>query len=355
MTGTSAITPPAARWLPAWRRGRHTGGYAGIWVALAVLFAASLFIAPGTLRPATLASMLPLAGILAIAGVGQTLVVQQRGFDLSLAATMSLCGLAVADTARDGLPIAVTVLLPLGIAVLVGLVNGFLVVQLTITPLIATLATNGLLLGVVWTYSGGLPVTAPAGLSEFVRAGVAGVPVVAVLAVVFVAVAAALARRSVVGRDFLVVGASPPAARCAGINCTAHVVGAYVVSALCAGLAGVLLVGYAGTATTTLGDSYLLPVVGAVVVGGTPLTGGRGSLVATAGAAVFLTQLGQVTLALGAPTSSQLLVQSLAIVLAVVLRSVRRPRHRRGGAGAPTGEALVEPVAATRRPERPPG
>lgn len=313
-------------------------GYGGIWVALVVLFAASAAVAPGTLRPAPLSGMLPLAGILVVASIGQTLVVRQRGFDLSLPATMTLCGLVVAATARDGLPFPVSAVLALVIALVVGTANGLIVVHLSITPLIATLATNAVLLGVVWTLSDGLPVAAPEGLATFVRSDLVGVPTVFAAAVLVVVVAGLVERRSVVGRSFVVAGSSPATARAAGIPVPAHVVGAYVVSALCAGLAGVLLTGFAGTVTPTLGDSYLLPVVAAVVVGGTPLTGGRGSLVATAAAALFLTQLGQVTLALGAPTSSQLLVQSLSIVLAVVLRSVRR-RVRTGRVGEPVPAA----------------
>lgn len=328
MTASSQVAP-FARVAAAVRRGGAAGGGYGIWIALGVLVAASAVVAPGTLRGAALAGMLPLAGILAVAAVGQTLVVQQRGFDLSQAATMSLCGLLMASTAAAGQPLVLVVLVPLAVAVVVGVVNGLLVVRLSITPLIATLATNALLLGAVWTYGRGLPVGAPPGLQAFVRSDVTGVPAVALVAVLLVAVAAVVERRTVLGRDFVVVGASPAAARAAGIAGPYHVVGAYVASALCAGLGGALLVGFAGTATATLGDSYLLPVVAAVVVGGTPLTGGAGSVVASAVAAVFLTQLGQVTLALGAPTSSQLLVQSLSIVLAVVLRSARRPGRGR--------------------------
>ena len=85
-----------------------------------------------------------------------------------------------------------------------------------------------------------------------------------------------------------------------------------------------LLAGFIGSATSTLGAPYLLTAIAAVVVGGTPLTGGRGSLVATAAAALFLSQLGQLTLALGAPTSIQLFVQAAVLVLATGLHHIRR-------------------------------
>jgi ribose transport system permease protein len=120
------------------------------------------------------------------------------------------------------------------------------------------------------------------------------------------------------------------------VRTSRHVLAAYVVSSATAGLAGVLLAGYAGTATVNIGDPYLLPAVAAVIVGGAPLRGGGGSVVASALAALFLTQLVQITLALGAPTSSQLLVQSLAIVLAVLLRSARLPALRSSHEGRAT-------------------
>jgi ribose transport system permease protein len=100
------------------------------------------------------------------------------------------------------------------------------------------------------------------------------------------------------------------------------------VAAVCYALAGILLAGHVQTAVPDAGNSYLLPVIAAVVVGGTPFTGGRGSVVATAVAAVFLTQLLQVVLALGAPSSTQLIVQSIAIAAATGLRYLPWARLR---------------------------
>ncbi len=295
----------------------------GIWAALVALVVLSLLVAPGTLQSASLYSMLPLAGTLAIAAAGQTLVVQQRGFDLSVPGTMSLTAMIACTSAATGRDLTVTLGLVVAAMLAVGLLNGLLVVRLAITPLVATLAANALVMGVVWTLSDGLPVAAPDTLAQFVRTTPLRLPTVILIALAVVAMLAGFQTRLVAGRNFLAAGASPAAARAAGIVTHRHVTAAYVVSSVCAGSAGVLLAGYAGTATVNLGDPYLLPAVAAVIVGGAPLRGGGGSVVATALAALFLTQLVQITLALGAPTSSQLLVQSLAIVLAVLLRSLR--------------------------------
>ncbi|SLK16959.1 ABC transporter permease [Arthrobacter sp. P2b] len=295
--------------------------HGGITITLVVLAIATALVAPRTLGPISLNSMLILAGVLAIAAAGQTLVIQQRGFDLSVPATMVLSAVVYCSLAPR-VSDFVAVLVVAALALLIGALNGAVITMLSITPIVATLAVNSLVLGVVWTVSAGLSVRAPDGLSQFARFSPLGVPVVAVLGVLVVAVLALFQGRTVAGRNFLAAGASPRTARAAALAPNRHVVAAYVVSACCASFAGVLISGVLSYATMNLGDPYLLLVVAAVVIGGTPLTGGGGSVVGTGLAALFVILLTQLTLALGAPTSSQFLVQSLAIVLAVGARSV---------------------------------
>jgi ribose/xylose/arabinose/galactoside ABC-type transport system permease subunit len=112
------------------------------------------------------------------------------------------------------------------------------------------------------------------------------------------------------------------AARAAGIVAERYQVGAYATAGLCFAVSGMLLAGYIGSASAVAGDEYLLSGIAAVIVGGTPLTGGRGSVVASAVAALFVTQLGQMALSLGGAPAVQLLVQALAIVLATGIRSL---------------------------------
>lgn len=300
----------------------------GVLVMSLALLLVCFAVAPGTLQAGSLYSMLPLAGALAIAAAGQTLVVQQRGFDISVPATMSVTAYVCCRSVAAGHPFLLTIVLCAAVVVVIGLVNGFLVTRLAITPLIATLATNALATGAVWTISNGLPVKAPDGLGEFVRAAPLGIPVVALIAIAVVAALQTFQSQFTRGQEFLACGASPRVGRAAGLIPARYELAAYVGSAACAGVAGIVLAGYAGAANNTLGDPYLLPAVAAVIIGGTPLTGGAGNIVATGLAALFLTQLVQLTLALGAPTSSQLLVQCVAIVLAVLLRTLLRNRSR---------------------------
>ncbi len=303
----------------------------GVIITLVLLALVCFVVAPGTLRQGSFDSMLPLAGALAIAAAGQTLVVQQRGFDISVPATMSMTAYVCARSVAAGYSLVLTVSLCMITVLLIGVLNGLLVTRLAITPLIATLASNALVTGGVWTLSTGLPLETPQGLGDFVRASQFGIPVVALIAVFVVALLQAFQSCTTRGLRFLIAGASPPVARVVGIDPRRQELLSYVVSAACAGLAGVLVSGYAGSVTTTLGEPFLLPVVAAVIVGGTPLRGGAGSVVASGLAALFLTQLVQLTLAFGAPTSSQLLVQSGAIVAAVLVRRILGDRTRRDG------------------------
>ncbi|MBD3924257.1 ABC transporter permease [Nocardioides cavernae] len=305
---------------------RHPSG--GVLVALVVLCAVCLLVAPGTLRLSSLHAMLPLAGALAIAAAGQTLVIQQRGFDISVPATMTLSAYVCFRSIGEGRSVLMTVFLCLATVVVIGFVNALLITRLAITPLIATLATNALVTGAVWVLSDGSTTESPAGLVEFIRLRPLGIPAVAAIAVVVVLALQFFLSRTTAGQSFLVAGASPSAARVVGIDPRWTATTAYLVSAGCAGLSGILLGAYATSANNTLGDSYLLPAVAAVIVGGTPLKGGAGSVLASGLAALFLTQLVQLTLSVGAPTSSQLLVQSGAIVAAVCLRALVRDRSQ---------------------------
>jgi ribose transport system permease protein len=116
------------------------------------------------------------------------------------------------------------------------------------------------------------------------------------------------------------VGASVQAARAAGVRVELARLSTYMAAAVCYAVAGIVLAGYLSTPNIGMGESYLLPTVAAVVVGGTALTGGRGNIVGTAVAAVFLTQLTQLVLSMGAPTSTQLVIQSAVIAIAAALQ-----------------------------------
>lgn len=306
----------------------RVGEFGWVWIALALLFVVSAIVAPATVEARQLKLMVPYASVLAIAAVGQTLVIRQRGIDLSVPGVLGLAGVMVCKLGAD-MPLLLAVLVTCAASGVVGLFTGLLVTRVGVTPLVTTLAVNALLIGAIHSYSNDVPVTAPKSLSDFAAADLLGVPVTALVAIALVAVAALVTRKTLAGRRFVAVGENAATARVAGVVVTRYQVATYVLAAVCYGIAGIMLAGFVQTAVPDAGNSYLLPVIAAVVVGGTPFTGGRGSVVATAAAALFLSQLLQVVLTLGAPTSVQLLIQSSAIAIATALRHVPWARLRR--------------------------
>src|SRR3954454_19651060 len=355
--------------------------FSAIWVATALLFAVSPLIASGSVSSSALLSTLPFAAILAIAGIGQTLVVQQRGLDLSVPGMITLTTIIVTKYphGHEGRLVGAIGLVVLA-CVASGLISGIAITWLSVTPLVATLGVNALLIGVgLQITSGASTASAPGGLARFSLDKTAGVPNTVMIAVIVVALVGAfprwvilrvpllsldpaLIRFMVVGRRFVFAGASPAAAHVAGIRVRTYVLSTYVLASIAYGGAGILVAGFLGTPGIAAGDSYLLPTIAAVVLGGTSLAGGTGSVIATAVGALFLTQLQQVVLGSGASASGQFIIQGAIIALGMGLRNIPRQRFknllvrlmpdRSPGAGDPR-LATVHPEGSTVRRDSP--
>ncbi|HEY2715057.1 MAG TPA: ABC transporter permease [Solirubrobacterales bacterium] len=296
-----------------------------IWYATAALFLLSWLIEPGSVSSVSINAMLPFAGILAVAAVGQTLVIMQRGIDLSVPGMITLSGMALSEySSSHHAGIVVSVLVVLGLAVVVGLINGLVVGYLRVSALVATLAMNAILMGAAIDYSGGSSSRAPAGMNSFSVEKTLGLSNTVWLALALVLVVGVGIAFTVWGRRFVAVGARAEAARAAGIRVEAYRLAAYIAAAVCYAAAGMVLAGYLETPNITMGDTYLLPTIAAVVVGGTALTGGKGHILGTAIGALFLTQLTQLVLSMGAPTSTQLVIQAVVIAAAAALQVADR-------------------------------
>lgn len=298
------------------------GPGAMIWFALLLLVIVCLIVEPTTLQGSALLSMLPFAAILAIASVGQGFTIQMGGLDFSVVGSFTLAAVMVTGQAHgDPGKLVPAIVVALAVVIGAGLLNGIAIAYLKITPIIATLAVNALLLGGIQSYTGAAPASATSNLSSFMIDKTLGIPNTVYIAAVFVIIAAFVLNRTVLGRRFVAVGTSQAAAQAAGIGVKRYIIGAYTLAALCYGTAGIVLAGYITTPNTDAGNPYLLATITAVVVGGTALGGGRGRVVGTAVAAVFLSQLNAFLAASGAPASVSLLVQSLAIAIAAAFGS----------------------------------
>lgn len=291
---------------------------------LALLFICKVF-APSSVTSGALAGSLPFAAVAIIVSLGQMLVVQQGGFDLSVPGAISLA--AVVSThlpAGDdaGLFFAVTVAFAFAIAA--GVLNGVLIGVVRLNAIVATIGTNALLFGAIFAISGGVPRSTTNLLREIASGEIYGIGHTFWFAIAILVLLTFVLKKTVVGRRFEGIGANPAMARTVGLNTRLHQMMAYVCAQLLYCTAGILLAGLTGQPTAFQGNSYLLPSVAVVVLGGTSLMGGRGFPVSTAIAAFFLTQLGQFAITVGVPYSAQTIIQALALGFGIAVYSFRR-------------------------------
>lgn len=293
-----------------------------LWATVA-LFLLSLLLAPGSVSRTGIDALLPFAAIMALAAVGQTLVIMLKGIDLSVPGVVTVGAVVTTQfTAESGSFIS-ALLLVLVIAVVVGVVNGVIVSYFSVSPLVVTLAMNAILMGAMLAYSGGTPTRAPKGLSDFAVEKTLSISNTVWTVLLLVVIVSVLVTKTVWGRRIVGVGSNDVAARAAGIRFNLVQISGYVVAAVLYAAAGVLLAGFLNTPNSAVGAPYLLPVIAAVVLGGTSLLGGRGRIWGSVLGALFLGQLTQLVLSIGAPSSTQYIVQALVIFVAVSVSTAR--------------------------------
>lgn len=284
-----------------------------------------MIFAPSSITSGALAGSLPFAAVAVIVSLGQMLVVQQGGFDLSVPGAISLA--VVISThypAGNDAELLPAVLLALTFALGAGLFNGILIGVVRLNAIVATIGTNALLYGGVIAISGGVPRTTTPLLSRIAGGEFLGLGYTVWYALAIVLLVSIVLKKTVAGRRFEGIGANPAMARTVGLRVRSYEISAYVSAQLLYCLAGILLAGLTSQPTAFLGNSYLLPSVAIVVLGGTSLMGGRGFPVPTALAAFFLTQLGQFSITIGVPFSAQTIIQALALGLGIAIYSFRR-------------------------------
>jgi ribose transport system permease protein len=267
-----------------------------IWIAAAVLLVVCRIVAPSTLSSASWASLLPLGSVVAIVALGQMLVIMMGGIDLSMGATISLTAnvlVGVSKGADDGLWKAIVFVFL--VAVVIGLVNGSLVAVFDLNPLIVTLATSLIILGINTEYRAGTAnnSTVPDLLSDFVFDKVIGISKTFWFVAALTIALGIVLRSTTIGRRFQAVGANRRAAWMAGIQVRLYVIGAYVGASIAGGLAAIFVGGIVVSPGVDPGAAYLLGPVAAVVLGGAALSGGLASPASTWAAAFFVSLLNQ--------------------------------------------------------------
>lgn len=264
------------------------------------------------------------ASVVAIVALGQALVIIARGIDLSVGSVIGFSAVCAAlvlqATGSDMLAIAAG----LGGGLLAGILNGAMVTRLRINPFIATLGMLSVARGVALLMTGGIPVSL-SGWAERLGAGrIFGVPVSVLLMIVMVVVVHIFATRSVTGREIYAVGDNPKAARLAGIDINRTRMIVFAFTGLLAGLGGIILAGNLASADPNLGMGYELDIIAAVILGGTALSGGRGSIIGVLIGAMLMALLNNAFVLLGISAYWQVVTKGLIIIIAVGIDGLQR-------------------------------
>ena len=265
---SAALQPPAN----TRRTGRirsETISTAAIFALAIILILASRFVSPALGSWDQVDTIITLASFLIVVAFGQGLVILVGGLDLSVASMITLGG--VLATTWNGSLGSEWVLIPavLLICACVGGLNAVGAIWLNIPPFIMTMASGIIVASTALGYTSGTPRGAsPEAFLALMKGSVGPVSAVLIFVLIFVLLAWALQSATAFGRRLYAVGANREAARIAGVATWRPIMAAYSISAVCAGFVGMMLVGYANGATLRMGDSYLLPSIAAVVIGG---------------------------------------------------------------------------------------
>ncbi len=292
-------------------------------LAFVVLFLIGGLIRPNLITLDSLIGTATFAIILAIASFGQTIAVIQAGIDLSVPNTIGFASLSFLALVAPLGPVGAFIGALLTGAV-IGLFNGVIVAKLGLTPIVTTIAMNGLLFGVILLVFNFSELTA---IPEFVLAitsakvSVLGLEMAAVLplGIVLMVVLQLVLSFTGWGRSLFIVGSAPEAARLGGLPVDRIRITGYILSGSLAAFAGIVIVGYYQQASATMGASYLLSSVAAVVVGGASIFGGRGSMVGTVGGALVLAQVSTLVAVLNLGANIQQLIFGVIILIVVSL------------------------------------
>jgi erythritol transport system permease protein len=346
--GTDATAPTTAP-KPAKRPGQQLNlGQVALWllrgrtlIVLILLIAVFSVISADYMTQSNLISMTKHVSVNAILAIGVTFVILTGGIDLSVGAIAGLASMVAGLLLYRGVPImggvlwlsvVVVILISLGVGAGVGAVNGLIITRLGVAPFIATLGMLYVARGFAQIISNGgtfpdLAGTPERGNQGFHILGVDswfGIPASVWIMVVVALIAMVVTTRTPFGRRVFAVGGNERASVLSGIRTNRILVSVYVISGACAALAGMLLTSELAAAYPDTATTYELNAIAAAVLGGTSLSGGRGTIVGTIMGAFVIGFLSDGLVLIGVSTFWQSVVKGAVIVLAVVTEQAQQ-------------------------------
>lgn len=297
---------------------------------LALMCLALSLASEAFLTTANILNVLRQAALLFLLASGVTLVILTAGLDLSIGANVAMSACLAATLMKGTGSIAVAVAAGLGCGLFIGLANGLLITLVRIPPFIATYGMLWILHGITYWFMKGETIHGFPPAFRAVGSGYwLGIPIPVYLMLVFLLIGVVFAQRTRWGQEIYAVGANPEAARLSGVPVKSRLVLVYAVSGAMAGLASLIFLARLNSAEGDIGESLTLPAIAAVLIGGTSLFGGAGSVVGTLIGALILTLVlnGMNLLAISA--NWQPVVTGAIVVAAVFLDNLTRKGDKR--------------------------
>ncbi|GLW27049.1 sugar ABC transporter permease [Microbispora amethystogenes] len=317
--------PRAASAGPAGRWGRlGEVRHLGLVAALVLLAIVGLVTRPENFATSSnLVSILALASTIGVITVGMTFVIIGGGIDLSVGAVMALASVWATTLATQAYGPVVMIVCALLVGTGAGLLSGFLIAYGRMVAFIATLAMLVAARGLAQRMSNQRTQLVQPDNSMIVDLSttrVLGLPLLVYVFALVVLIGWLVLNRTTFGRRTYAVGGNPEAARLAGINVRKHTLMLYALSGLCCGIAAVLIMARTTTGSSTHGDLYELDAIAAVIIGGTLLTGGRGTIIGSILGLLIFTVITNLFILNGLNTADQLVAKGVIIVAAVLLQ-----------------------------------
>lgn len=304
-------------------RGENSAMLVVVMVAVIAVFAINLSDT-AYLSADNLLSVVRQTAAITVMAVPTVMVIAAGELDLSFASVVPVSGYICAILMGSGVPPLLAALVALGFGALVGLVNGLVTVLFKIPSFVVTLGMMGILQGLSerLTNSQSIPIDNPAFTAVFGTGEVGPIPVLMIWSFGVAIIGHFILAYTPIGRAVFATGANTNAARYSGIRTSRVKVGTLVVSGVGGALAGLLYIGQFAAASYTLGSSDLLTVIAAVIIGGTALQGGKGSIIGALVGSLLLGILNNGLIIVGFADPEQLMVRG-AIIIAAVIFSAR--------------------------------
>jgi len=288
---------------------------------LAIIVVLSI-LSPSFLSLSNLLNVLRQVSINALIAFGMTFVILTGGIDLSVGSILALSSAIVAQLLASGMSFIPALFIGLLVGALLGLFNGLVITQGKVAPFIVTLATMTVYRGLTLVYTDGRPITNMGddlAFQLFGRGYFFGIPVPVITMLITFILLYFLLKKTTLGRKTYAIGGNEEAAILAGIRVDRVKWFVYTLAGLLSALAGVILTSRLHSAEPTAGTSYELDAIAAVVLGGTSLSGGKGSIVGTLIGALIIGTLNNGLNLLGVSSFYQLVVKGLVILIAILL------------------------------------